>query len=340
MDHFNDTIWFNYDKLIHTNKIIHYSHNYYERNKPKDYFIDDLSTITQSSMDFDDDFGIKLIDNQITSKILEKSVIKPRERSRLANIPNGCCRNVDSLVDLATKHALLYMGITLPRDDVFILMEETFRVGDEQFNAQTAVEWGQNTFPDGIPDEIVTDCVRLYNESNNNFEAMAAKRYAEILPDRLNNDRIDTLTYNNPEIDKLRDLATGMVVPVDEGFYPNGSSASTRPALQKLYKQTHLAVDYYFYKLVKQGLAFILPMALAELIPGLHISPGHWSVNNEKPQGRPLIDSSDKYSAHPVLNTPFVKNEADFRWGKIHHPTIDKIILKYMSLRENNPNVR
>ena len=134
------------------------------------------------------------------------------------------------------------MGVQLHREDIYELMEETFRVGDEQFNAQTAGEWGQKTSPGGIPEETVADCIRIFNELNNNFELMAVKRYAEILPDRLNNDRIDTLTYSNPEIEKLRDLATGMVVPVDEGFYPNGSSASTRPAIRKLYKQRHLAV--------------------------------------------------------------------------------------------------
>ena len=51
MDHFNDTNWFNNVKTTHINTIIHYVTNNFERRTAKDYFIDDLSTITESSMD-------------------------------------------------------------------------------------------------------------------------------------------------------------------------------------------------------------------------------------------------------------------------------------------------
>ena len=110
------------------------------------------------------------------------------------------------------------------------------------------------------------------------FERITSDRIVDLLSTRMNDNRISTLSETNPEIELLNDLATGMMVLRDPDFVPYGASAETRPALRAIYKQTHKAVDFSLYNLVMKGLAFELPMTLAEKTLGIHFPPAQLVV--------------------------------------------------------------
>ena len=184
----------------------------------------------------------------------------------------------------------------------------------------------------------VNEHTELLHQYNGDFRAMAKARLDSIHHSRLNKERINGLRYNNPEIGKLIKLSHGMEVFLDPGFIPNGHSAETRPPLRKKYEQTQLAVDFTLYKLVLGGLAFLLPMKVAQEIPGFHCSPAHWAPKKGKKQGRPIIDSTDSSSKYPVLNTPIVKTMADVACGVIEHPTLSEIVQKFLDLKDKYPD--
>jgi hypothetical protein len=93
---------------------------------------------------------------------------------------------------------------------------------------------------------------------------MASRRLKALSGDRLNPERVATLSVCNPEILRLLALANGMEVFLDPEFRPNGASSATRPKLRQKYTQTAKAVNCVLYRLVEAGLAFILPMEVAE----------------------------------------------------------------------------
>ena len=162
------------------------------------------------------------------------------------------------------------MGAALIQSKLRSLLTESFKTGDEQFNAQLAADWGKKNFDSDLPQRCLNEFTELFIKSELDFERMASDRLLDLLSTRMNDNRISTLSETNPEIELLKDLATGMMVPRDPDFVPNGASAETRPALRAIFKQTHKAVDFSLYNLIMKGLAFVLPMALAEKNLGIH----------------------------------------------------------------------
>jgi hypothetical protein len=146
------------------------------------------------------------------------------------------------------------------------------------------------------------------------------------------------LSPDNPELDRLLILATGMVVPLPAGFVSNGATSLTRPKLRKLYLQTHRAVDCKFFEMATAGLAFVLPMERAEQIPGIHFSPAHWAIKQGKECGRPIIDSSDRSATASVLNSREVAAAAAEIWADIELPTILQVIEEIHLLKATAPH--
>ena len=80
------------------------------------------------------------------------------------------------------------------------------------------------------------DHERLLRGEDGDFRALAARRFADLRPGRLSVRRVGSLSRDSPELERMRDIAGGMHVPLPEGFSPNGASAETRPPLRALYK--------------------------------------------------------------------------------------------------------
>ena len=235
-------------------------------------------------------------------------------------------------------HARRLLRTVLTEGEVTELAREAVRIASVPFNAGVAARWGEVHFPDGIPSDFVDDCVRLFEEAGGVYEEMAERRLVAMRPGRLNETRVRRLSPGNPEVERLLDLAAGMVVPLPSGFVSNGGSALTRPRLRKLYLQTHRAVDCKFFEMASAGLAFVLPMEVAERIPGIHFSPAHWAVKQGKECGRPIIDSSDRSASTSVLNHREVAEAAVEIWAAIELPTILQVVDEINTLKASAPS--
>jgi len=268
-------------------------------------------------------------------------VVRVRPPKRPPEASSGPERRGEQSGDLAVEisdHARRLLGAQLPTAAVRALVDEAYAVADVPFNAAVAARWGMENFPGGIPSSFIDECTRLFEAAGSCYETMAARRLEELRPRRLNADRVGGLSPGNPEIPRLLVLAEGMVVPLPSGFTPNGSSAATRPPLRELYRRTHQAVDCKFFEMAAAGLAFVLPMSLAERIDGIHFSPAHWAVKQGKACGRPIIDSSDRSAVTSVLNSREVAVAAAEVWADIELPTILQVVGEINDLKASAPH--
>jgi hypothetical protein len=152
---------------------------------------------------------------------------------------------------------------------------------------------------------------------------MARKSLELLSPDRLSTSRVEGLRANNLERRLMFDLVIGMKAFVPDGFVANGSHPRT--PLRKKYVTVSTAVNRIFGEVVRQKLAFLIPLETAQkCVPNLHLGKAHWTVKKGKPSGRPLGDLSG--SDGTTLNTDAMSDAASDSYGKIVHPTIDDIV--------------
>ena len=200
---------------------------------------------------------------------------------------------------------------------------EGYKLADEVYKAKDAEEWGDHY---KVPDELVRSDEALFRASMRDITVMTKRRQNQLLNRRLNATRVEMHTRSdNPEREKLMILAKkGMPLLLREGFKPNGQGRL--PPLRKTYISVKSAVNRLlvtnFHEL---GLAFILTKETALTIPGIHLSPLHWTEKQGKRQGRPIGDCSDggsEYGNEP-LNSSATKERSDQLWGVIRHPSIE-----------------
>ena len=174
-----------------------------------------------------------------------------------------------------------------------------------------------------FPPEFIADDVACLDEAGGNFEAMVRTRLERLSPDRLTASRVEGLRADNPERQLMFDLVIGMKAFIAEGFVANG--LSERSPLRKKYVNVSTAVNKMFGEVVKQKLAFLIPLEMAQkCVPNLHLGKAHWTVKKGKPSGRPLGDLSGADGT--PLNTDAMTDKASRYYGKIIHPTIDEIV--------------
>jgi hypothetical protein len=224
----------------------------------------------------------------------------------------------------------------LPPQQVLELLTQAYALMDEQYAIEDAIAWGEDEFKDGIPKAVVEAHERELAEHGGDLDRMLQARLDGLRPRRLNRERVGRLSPDNPERDRLLDLADGIEVVTPSRHYPNASLPEQRPPLRKLYQRAHKAVDKLFYDLVQAGLAVLLWSTTAFALPGLHLSPAHWAPKAGKRHGRPLIDSTDASSKYPdtCLNGPEVADWAERYYGPIVHPSIVDIVLMIWAFRQ------
>lgn len=222
------------------------------------------------------------------------------------------------------------------------LVQGAFEQTQATFTESDAVAWADGfVFP---PDELLSD-ERQFAQCGGSLVACAKQRWQQLLPDRLNEDRVQQwLSPNNPEFDRMLLLARdGMPVPVPPDFVPN--SATVFPPLRNTYRRLASAVNKLLYQsFYSSGLAIILPRSVAIGIAGMHLSVNSWTPKQGKAQGRPIGDCSDGGPVGQPLNSRWVKDRCDTLWGAISHPTLQDLARQILDFfREANakdPSVR
>ena len=198
------------------------------------------------------------------------------------------------------------------------VVSEAFSYADVVFGTAAANEWAINKGWSGIPgDAILADTSALLS-CGGSLEALSRKRLKDLSSHRLSHDRIDKcIKLENPERSLLLELANGIPVMTDPSFFPNGSL--TWPKLSSAFVRASQAVECMVHDSHKAGLGFYFKENIVRsTIPGAHINRAS-HVLATKVQGRSITDCS---AGSPSLNSEFVKEASDLKYGIISHPTI------------------
>ena len=247
-----------------------------------------------------------------------------------------------------------YMGVTTPTAVIERLVEEAYATQDEIFGKEKAAEWGGQF---EIPQAAVDSDEALLKANSNNFVRMAEQRFQQILPSRLNEERVKAvISADNPERERLLGLAAGMEIPLPTGFRPNGkldyrtgehcADHTGAEPLRQLYVETAPAVNKQLMKLHGLGLAFLLTAPTVYwMLKGDHKMVASWAAKACSEAGRVLMDPSHtKVKLGSVMNGKEVKAACEKLWGPIQHPTITDLIGMVVNFfakaREKDPTVR
>ena len=203
---------------------------------------------------------------------------------------------------------------SLSYDSLTNLIIEAVASTDGNFGVQEAVKWANGY---EFPQELVDSDLRLFRASQLDFNRMVERRLKKLGLNRLSHARVSRLREDNPERERLLDIAQGMRVPLPAGFTPNGKSLLT--PLRPAYLEVHQAVDKMLAELHIQGLAFCLPKKEAiDLIDGLHLGKASWTPKKGKASGRSIGDMS--FCDGTPLNCDESKVIAESWWGEDRTP--------------------
>lgn len=218
------------------------------------------------------------------------------------------------------------------------LLKEAADSARDNFGPEDAIAWAEGY---QFPPEFVQNDLRCLEAAQGDFLTMVRQRLTELVPGRMNSERVAQLRPDNPERELLTDLVEGMKVHLPEGFQVNGMMPRTdrRP----IYETVATAVNKMLGAVVDQRLAFLLPLETAQQhIPNLHLCKAHWTVKKGKPSGRPIGDLSNVDGTQ--INTDETAAAATAYYGDIRHPTIDDIAVMiyefWEDARRRDPSVR
>ena len=145
---------------------------------------------------------------------------------------------------------------------------------------------------------------------------------------RLSRARIEAvIDPADPDFQRLLDLVDGIPIAVAPGFEPNGAP----PPLRTKYVRLAPVVNRLLHDMYGTGVLTVVSAEAASRVEGVHYSATHWALKRGKPCGRPIGDASSSEGGHP-LNSQWVKDHCDQRWGSIRHPTaksLSSMILDY-----------
>jgi hypothetical protein len=284
-----------------------------------------LPTYTNPSLS---DLSVKTALNTAAGRVSDRACM--RDQSDLGLISDA--RGRAELAASLSKYISLFQLGEGALDRVGDIVDEAFNSTLDDFKAADAVRWGGNY---QIPMSAVAEGEAALAAAGGSLEQLARDRQAEMLPNRLNRERIKAWCRNdNPEIELLTDLVEGIRVMTSRDFQPNGSQV--RSPLRALYKRVHSAVDTMIMNTVGEGWAVILTMATASLIVGIHFVAAHWAAKKGKESGRVITDASGGEPGF-ILNGDEVKEAMDCFYKGIHHPVIEKIIIALCLFKNLHP---
>jgi hypothetical protein len=194
---------------------------------------------------------------------------------------------------------------------------------------------------------------------------MALTRQDELRPQRLNVGRLLSLSADNPEMEHLRSLCGGIIVPKPEGDRPNAKcfrevkevfliqkvfchwsnstprskplttpvkEVLTSPAakvydhqLHRSYRDTWPAIDKMLSELHDKRLGFNLSKTLLFQTDSTHLSQLKHTLKADTISGRTITDLT--WGVPPILNGDYASDWASDMYGSITHPTIVDVVL-------------
>ena len=152
--------------------------------------------------------------------------------------------------------------------------------------------------------------------------------------DRFNVDRCRTCFSEDPEFERLMELAShGAFIDVAPEFVRCPFPDASRPLLTKQLSRT---IAKHAFKLWVKGDVIILPFSVLQQFP-VHFNNLHWCPKPGAPGGRFLGDCSNRTTGSP-LNSEGAKELIKARYGDLCHPTISDLVNMIWSVADSVPS--
>jgi hypothetical protein len=203
--------------------------------------------------------------------------------------------------------------------EVEAFVEKAIRNTDGNFQIAEALEWANGW---KWPQAVIDADHERFVAAKGDYPTMVAQAQAKKAPSRLSAERVLGLRPDNPELEKLLVIATGMSVPKPKDFVPNGTLGDGKPAAS--YIKVAEAVDRMLSEIQAQEQGFILRNEVATDIVNLHYSKPSWTEKKDTKSGRGITNMT--LCMGMSLNTEEIKAKAEKVWGGIVHPTISYMI--------------
>ena len=153
---------------------------------------------------------------------------------------------------------------------------------------------------------------------------------------------VDTVFANDPEVERLRQLAAGCPIDTHPNFIPNwGEGVAARSGPDGDPTKPLLV---HALKDARKGKVLLLPLDVvvqAARDAGLrvHVSERFLRDKETDPLGRPIPDYSHSAVGTPP-NDPELREVIADRWGQIEHPDISDVCRALLTARQNTPRGR
>lgn len=255
--------------------------------------------------------------------------------------PLGAALCSTSITAVAQFLALFNSTIQPDVAAINAVLRDAHATGSEQLSVQAAQAWGNNfQFP---PSAHSADAAEL-TAAGGSFCRFAAQRQKALAATRLSLDRVFRVLgpdgLHVPAIDpadftRLCTLAgDGIRIPTPPTFV----RCANPPPLRAKYVQVAAAVNRLIYDQYRAGTVALLPLHVAQTIPGVHFSSQHWTEKKGKAQGRIICDvaNADDPATSPLNGRPgperdTLRTDLEAQWGQIRHPTLPALM--HMVLR-------
>ena len=178
-----------------------------------------------------------------------------------------------------------------------------------------------------LPCDFCSSDFEVLAAPGGSIERLVALRQSEGRQNRFNVERCRRWLADDPELDKLLELASsGAVVAVDPAFVPVSLPDKARSSHSRLTN----CFRKHLFKLWSKGRGVALPFDELNSfhLSGVHISPIHWTSKVDNADGRFLVDLSNRTSGS-VVNSEFGLEAAKSKYGVLQLPTIIDILQKW-----------
>ena len=212
----------------------------------------------------------------------------------------------------------VYPEAGVSEDELRAVAEEAYVAADHNYGVEKAIEWGRGFEWD--KEVAVRDLERL-KRNNYNIEEMTREQHCLMADRRLSVARIERwIAVEDPDRERLINLAEGMVVLADDGFVPNNRT----PKQRSLYLRARNPVNKLFQDMWSKDLVFIVPTVEVNGVVK-HLHPAGWAPKWNKACGRQIGDVSD-HEFGPALNSEGAKAKLKEMYSDIRHPTVEDLV--------------
>ena len=178
----------------------------------------------------------------------------------------------DSSSDIGDLHRRIiydiqrYCTVIHSNREIRVMLDAAYAVERTLLTEKEAIRKADNfSFPKDVTDSDLSK----FESVNWDFTALAKLRISELASDRINAEAIrQHIDPQDPDIQRLLDIAAGVRVDTAPGFEPNLRS----PPLRNKYLQLRQPINQSMYKNYEAGKTILLPLSTLHRIKGAHFS--------------------------------------------------------------------